>query len=93
MHLGAEFESAAELGHEITVSVAKHALSNLIEIVQKYWLQTHSRKLLCQQLALDSLIFVFADLVWVLEVDLLDQLSDQIFVEVGAEFVRKLQIN
>ena len=42
LHLGAEFESAAELGQEITVSVAKHALSNLIEIVQKDWLQTHA---------------------------------------------------
>ena len=42
LHLGAEFESAAEFGQEIAVSVAKHALSNFVEIVEEDGLQTHA---------------------------------------------------
>ena len=41
-----------------------------------------------KELALYGLIFVFADLIGVLEVDLLDQLPDQVLIEIGAEFVR-----
>ena len=43
-----------------------------------------------EELALDGLVLVFADLVGVFEVDLLDELAYEIFVEICAEFLRKL---
>ena len=88
MHFGAEFESAAELGQEVAIPITKHSLCDLIEVVQEHRLEAHAGELLCKELAFYSLIFVFADLIGVLEIDLLDQLPDQVFVEIGAKFVR-----
>ena len=88
MHFGAEFEPAAELGQEVTIPVTEHSLSDLVEVVQEHGLEAHSGELLGKELAFYGLIFVFADLVGVLEVDLLDQLPDQVLVEIGAKFVR-----
>ena len=88
MHFGAEFEPAAEFGQKVTIPVTKHSLSNLVEVVQEHGLQAHVGKLLGKELALYGLVFVFADLIGVLEIDLLDQLPDQVFVEIGAKFVR-----
>ena len=63
----------------------------LAKIFEEVGLEAHATQLRGQELALDRLILVFGDFVGVLEVDLLDQLPDQILVEVGAEFLRKLQ--
>lgn len=62
----------------------------LVEILQEYGFEAHSGQLLRQELALDRLVLVLADLVGVFQVDLLDKLSDQVLVEVGAKFLRKL---
>ena len=88
MHFGAEFEPAAKLGQEVSISITEHSLSDLVEVVQEHGLKAHSGELLGKELALYGLIFVFADLIGVLEVDLLDQLPDQVLIEIGAEFVR-----
>ena len=63
----------------------------LAKIFEEVGLEAHATQLRGQELALDCLILVFGDFVGVLEVDLLHQLPDQILVEVGAEFLRKLQ--
>ena len=62
----------------------------LVEILQEYGFEAHPRQFLGQELALDRFVLVLADLVGVLQVDLVDKLSDQILVEVGAKFLRKL---
>ena len=62
----------------------------LAEIFEEIWLEAHATQLRSQELTLDCLILVFGDLVWVFEVDLLDQLPDEILVEVCAELLRKL---
>ena len=90
MHFGAEFEPAAELGQKVTIPVAEHSLSYLVEVVQEHGLKAHTGELLGKELALHGLIFVFADLIGVLEVDLLDELPNEVLVEIGAEFVRQL---
>lgn len=62
----------------------------LVKILQENGFEAHSRQLLSQELALHRLVLVLADLVGVLQVDLLDKLTNQVLVEVGAEFLRKL---
>jgi len=64
--------------------------SYLAEVFQEVGLQTHALELLGEELALDCLVLVLADLVRVFQVDLLDQLPDQVLVEVCAEFLRQL---
>lgn len=44
-----------------------------------------------EKLALDGLVLVFADLVWVLEVNLLDELANEVLVEVCPKLLRQLQ--
>ena len=52
--------------------------------------RAHSRELLSEQLTLDGFILVLLLLRGVFEIDLLNELLDQVFVEVGAEFLRQL---
>ena len=46
-----------------------------------------------EQLALDGFVLVLERLVRVVEVDLLDELSEKILVEIGAELVGQLTKN
>ena len=46
-----------------------------------------------QELRFDGLVLVFADLIGIFKVDLLDKLPDQVLVEISAELLRKLLSN
>ena len=70
-----------------------NSLTYLIEIFQKDRLEAHTREFLSQELRFDGLILVFADLIGIFKVDLLNKLPDQVLVEISAELFRKLLSN
>lgn len=61
----------------------------LVKVFEEIRLEAHAIELLSKQLALDCLILVFADLVWVFQVNLVDKLADQILVKVRAKLFGK----
>lgn len=65
-------------------------LTYLAEVLKEVGLETHTAELLGKELALYCLILVFRNLVGIFQVDLLDQLSDQVLVEVCTEFFGEL---
>lgn len=66
------------------------------EIREESWLSAGSCKLLVKQLAFDCLVLVLWGLQTIgrlhffVQIHLLDELTEQIFVEVGSEFFGKL---
>lgn len=62
--------------------------SYFAEKLEELWFAAGTCQLLIQQLALDCLVFVLESLVGVGKVNLLDELSEQVPVEVRAKFFR-----